>query len=298
AVRFHPATFQGTPEPKDEPAGENPPAGAILDYRLAADAAPLTLEIFDGGGRLVRRFSSEEKRRTADLAKIQVAPDWVPEPRPPAGRAGMHRFVWDLHHAVPDVLHDPESRREASGPWAAPGRYTVRLTAAGVRREQPLTVVRDPRVPAADTDLVQQLELALRIQTERVRLAEAIRRGDALAKSAAAARPSARGAAGELDGFLRRVEHVVGKRPVPGEEEPDESEGPPSLRTSAAALQRLQQAVESADAAPTPDALKGFENRRDAASQSMASWEELLRTDLPRVDRALAAAGAKALGAE
>ncbi len=34
AFRIHPASFQGTPFPKDEPAGENPPNGAILDYYL------------------------------------------------------------------------------------------------------------------------------------------------------------------------------------------------------------------------------------------------------------------------
>jgi hypothetical protein len=88
----------------------------------------------------------------------------------------------------------------------------------------------------------------------------------------------------------------VGKRPVPGGEEDDESEGPPSLRTAGSALQRLEQAVESADAAPTPDAVKGLEQRREAAGRSMAAWEELLRTDLPRVNRALTAAGVGTLG--
>jgi photosystem II stability/assembly factor-like uncharacterized protein len=296
AVRLHPAAFQGTPEPKDEPSAENPPAGAILDYALAADAAPVTLEILDGAGQVVRRFSSEEKGRAADVTKIQVSPDWVPTPSPPPASAGAHRFVWDLHHALPEALRDRESRREESGPWAAPGRYTARLTAAGARREQPLAVVRDPRVPASDADLILQLELALEIQKERVRLAEAVRRGDALAKSAAAVRPSARAAAEELDRFAKHLERVVGKRPVPGEEEIDESEGPLSLRTAGSALQRLEQTVESADTAPTPDAVKGFEHRREAAERSMAAWEELLRTDLPRVNRALAAAGVGALG--
>ena len=298
AVRLHPAAFQGTPDPLDEPSAENPPPGAILDYTLTPDAAaPVTLEIVNGAGEIVRRFSSADPPKTTDLSRIQVAPEWAPPPAPLSAAAGMHRFVWDLRHALPDALHDPQSRREETGPLAAPGRYTVRLTAAGVRREQPLTLVRDPRVPASDADLAAQLDLALKIQAERVRLAEAIRRGDALAHAASALRASAKSAAGEIDRLANRLERVVGKRPVPGEEETEDSEGPPSLRAAASSLQRLGQAVQSADAAPTPDALEGFRHRRETAARSMAEWEELLRTDLARVNRALAGAGLKPLGA-
>ncbi|HYK41965.1 MAG TPA: hypothetical protein VE007_06195 [Thermoanaerobaculia bacterium] len=299
AVRIHPAPFQGTPDPLDEPSGENPPAGALLDYTLPAGvSAPVTLEIVNAAGEPVRRFSSVDPPKTADLGKIQVAPEWVPPALAPSAVPGMHRFVWDLRHALPEALHDPQSRREESGPLAAPGLYTVRLTAGGLRREQPLRIVRDPRLAASDADLASQLDLALKIQAERVRLAQAIRRGDALTKSAAALRSRAKAGGDELDRLAKRVERVVGKRPVPGEEDSEEGEGAPSLRTAASSLQRLSQTIQTADAAPTPDALKGFENRRETAARSMAQWEELLRTDLPRVNRALAGAGLEPLRAE
>src|SRR5207245_7332498 len=48
-----------TPLPPDEPRAPNPPDGAILDYFLPAPAA-VTLEILDGRGKLVRRFSRED----------------------------------------------------------------------------------------------------------------------------------------------------------------------------------------------------------------------------------------------
>ena len=49
-----------TPWPPELPAGENPPPGAILDYFLAADAAsPVTLDILDASGAVVRTYSSE-----------------------------------------------------------------------------------------------------------------------------------------------------------------------------------------------------------------------------------------------
>ena len=51
-----------TPLPPEEPAGKNPPMARLFDYYLQADAAgPVTLEIIDGGGKVVRRFSSDDK---------------------------------------------------------------------------------------------------------------------------------------------------------------------------------------------------------------------------------------------
>ena len=44
-----------TPLPPDEPAGQNPPDGALLNYVLRAPAKLLTLEILDKAGQVVRR---------------------------------------------------------------------------------------------------------------------------------------------------------------------------------------------------------------------------------------------------
>src|SRR5438067_13655407 len=44
-----------TPLPPDEPATPNPPDGAIIDYYLkSASTGPISLEILDGAGRVVR----------------------------------------------------------------------------------------------------------------------------------------------------------------------------------------------------------------------------------------------------
>jgi hypothetical protein len=47
-----------TPLPPDEPAGQNPPDGAIVNYWLPSDARSVTLEILDGAGKVVRRYES------------------------------------------------------------------------------------------------------------------------------------------------------------------------------------------------------------------------------------------------
>src|SRR5207253_1431408 len=60
----------------EEPHGTNPPAGAVIDYLLRATpppAGPVTVEIRDARGNVVRRFSSDDR----------AAPPPPPPPRPP-----------------------------------------------------------------------------------------------------------------------------------------------------------------------------------------------------------------------
>jgi hypothetical protein len=51
-----------TPLPPEEPAGQNPPDGAIINYFLKeTPSGPITLEVFDSKNQLVRRYSSDDK---------------------------------------------------------------------------------------------------------------------------------------------------------------------------------------------------------------------------------------------
>src|SRR6185436_5073853 len=50
-----------TPLPPDEPASENPPDGAVIDYYVGpAGASVVTLEIRDAAGSVVRHYSSAD----------------------------------------------------------------------------------------------------------------------------------------------------------------------------------------------------------------------------------------------
>src|SRR5206468_757517 len=50
-----------TPLPPEEPAGHNPPDGAVIDYFLKSPSAgPITLEILDSQNKVVRRFTSTD----------------------------------------------------------------------------------------------------------------------------------------------------------------------------------------------------------------------------------------------
>ncbi|HEV2232038.1 MAG TPA: glycoside hydrolase, partial [Terriglobia bacterium] len=67
AYRIKRDTYTDTPLPPDEPTGQNPPDGAVLNYFLAAPASgPVTLEILDAQGKLVRRFSSADQPEVSE----------------------------------------------------------------------------------------------------------------------------------------------------------------------------------------------------------------------------------------
>jgi photosystem II stability/assembly factor-like uncharacterized protein len=293
AVRLNPARFQGTPQPKDEPAPDNPPAGAILDYFLSSPSK-VTLEILDGSGRLLRRFSSGEKPEPPDTGKIDVTPDWVAPAPPPSAEAGAHRIAWDLRSAPPEELGPTFSRRN-NGLLAPPGRYLVRLTAGGMTLTQPLDVRRDPRIPSSDADLARQFEAGREIEEARRRVAVAL-------GQAAGLRRQVRALAGRvpagIDEFSRELDRLAGP-PLPEEEQFDEAVGEPdSLHAVAVSLRRLEESVESADAAPTPGELSALQRLRGETAESLSRWQELTTADLSRVNAALEAAGLSPLRAD
>ncbi len=162
-----------TPLPPDEPGGENPPDGAIIDYCLKADAAgPVTLEILDAGGKLVRRYSSGDKPveiPTAEAAPLPLY--WYRPPQALKTAAGMHRFLWDMHYqplpggggrggglGMAAIAHNTAPAPNSI--WVAPGNYTVRLTVDGKALTQPITVRMDPRVKTPAAGLAKQSELS------------------------------------------------------------------------------------------------------------------------------------------
>lgn len=146
AIRVRDNMFLDTPILPEEPTGQNPPDGAILDYVLKQDAQDVVLEIVDKEGRRVRKYTSKDKPEVLDTASMQYPTYWFRPPQNIGTSTGHHRFVWDLRYAPP-----VGSRRELSisavyrntptgpqGPYVMPGRYTVRLTVDGTALEQPL----------------------------------------------------------------------------------------------------------------------------------------------------------------
>ena len=288
-----------TPLPPEEPAGENPPDGAILDYLLrAAPAEPVTLEIFDATGKLVRRYASDDRLEAVDPAALAVPTYWVRPPRSLSAAAGTHRFVWDLRypppatlertHPISAIVHDTPA--EPLGPFVLPGEYHVKLSAAGRSWTQPLTVRMDPRVPVAPERLAEQLALARGIVDAMGRDAAALARVKALRARLASLPAGARqGALGPAVAALDAKAKELGE----GSEDGPRSQGTNLTRLNGD-LARLLDVVEGADAAPTTQAHAAWAGLEKSLAPLLARWSELQAKDVPALDRQLQQAGVPA----
>ena len=195
AVRFGGGSRRG------EDAGENPPCCLTVSYWLRQRVTtPVTLEVRDGSGKVIRSFASagpapdttkatdataktgqprdtlaEKPRGSRPLADDTLA--FIPADSVLPSRAGLNRFVWNLRYPptreVRGVVNDEGT---TAGPVVAPGTFTVRLTVDGRSQDQPVVVRPDPRSRATQADYEAQVALALQVQQTTNDLSEAVGR--------------------------------------------------------------------------------------------------------------------------
>ncbi len=300
AFRVRRSTYTDTPMPPDEPAGQNPPDGAILDYFLAQPAAgPVTIEILDAQGKLVRKFSSEDKpdQTQEELAKQLIPLYWIRPQKIISAEAGMHRWLWDLHYPSPVALHHEypisavpqDTPRNPLGPRALPGTYSVKFTASGKSFSEPLTVRMDPRVKTPQDALRALFQMQTSLASMMTRGSEAIAQArsahEQLEKASAGATDPVKNAIESLD---KKIAAVLEAAPAPAGQKPAALE--PTLTQVAGNIAPLYAEIDRADAAPTPaqsQALASIE--RDFAS-TIKRWDSLRSSDIPALNRQLKSA--------
>jgi photosystem II stability/assembly factor-like uncharacterized protein len=292
AYRVRPGSDEGTPIPFDEPQAENPPSGAVLDYYLKEKhRESVQLEIFDAAGKSVRRFASTDEAPKTNPDELDIPMYWVHDAEPLSAEAGMHRFVWDLRYAFAGPRR--RSRRGGGGPIALPGRYTVKLTAAGETMSAPLVVAMDPRVKTSRGDLEQQFQLASKLAARVGEFSAAVTWADDLQKQIVARTKEAEGETelvAALADLEKKVAAVAGRGvgggfgffgfAVPGN-------GPTTLRQVQTAMGALMGIIESADTAPSADAAAASEKWEAAGKATLARWEEIQTKELGRVNSLL-----------
>jgi photosystem II stability/assembly factor-like uncharacterized protein len=156
-----------TPLPQEEPGGENPPDGAIIDYYLKENATSgVLLEIKDAKGNIVRRYGSQDKPYI--IPPVNIPLYWVRPQQILSASQGAHRFMWDMHYtpldlaaAYPMGATYQNTAPAKTSPWVMPGAYTATLTVDGKSFTKQFTVTMDPRVHIAFKALQQQHDLAL-----------------------------------------------------------------------------------------------------------------------------------------
>ncbi len=290
ALRVRWSMNTDTPLPPDEPAGENPPDGAMIDYFLPEDASgPVTLEIQDAKGGLIRRYASTDPLPVLDESKLRIPSYWVRPPQPLRAVKGLHRFLWDLHLA-PQPGADAEypmtaiyrnTAPAATSPWVPPGAYTVVLTVNGQSLRQPLAVKMDPRVKATPADLARQFELSRQLSELRAQLSPVGRQYEALVEKLPEEQKRAASSAAEplLATLAQKLEALA----------------PPTRgrRSSPHSLHLLNQVgqlfemIQDVDAAPTPFVQKLAVETLAAAPSVLARWRAIVADDLTALNAQL-----------
>jgi len=295
-----------TPLPPDEPAGENPPDGAVLHYWLKGDqAGPVILEILDGEGALIRRYASTDPVEPID-PNLNVPTYWLRPSRSLSARAGLHRFVWDLHYTplpggrglpIAAVAHNTVPVPNA--PWVMPGGYTVKLTVGGKSYTQSLRVRMDPRVTTPEAGIAQQFALSKEMYDGMVAVNDALGRlreiraqvGDRLGRAPKGALTDS------LQAFDARVQALEGASggfgrgggPAAGAGDGGTLGG--ASRGMSQILGRLQ----AADVTPMARSVDAVTAQRQVTANVLARGTALETQDLATLNRQLQQAGLAAI---
>ncbi len=287
-----------TPIPPEEPMGQNPPDGAIINYQLKSDASEVTLEIFDQANKLVRRYASNDPPEMID-EKTQAYPSyWFRPARVLSAKAGMQRWTWDLHYASPEgfprsypmtaIYRDTPS--QPVGPTVLPGEYTVKLTANGKSFTQPLTIKMDPRVTTPPEGLASMFELSTRSSEgiNKIRVAQAEVRQ--LREQLQSLKARATGpVADSMAALEKKVTPFEGRSS--GLDAFGGSSREPGLAGLSFNLLSLMNLVEGADVAPTAQAVAASEELQRTLTELLSRWNEVKTRDVKALNDQLRQAG-------
>jgi photosystem II stability/assembly factor-like uncharacterized protein len=284
AIRVRWNLYTDTPLPPDEPAGENPPDGAAIDYYLSKAAKDVEIEIRDAAGRLVRRYRSDDKLPPVKDTN-NVPAYWIRPPQPLSAGAGTHRFLWDLHYTpVAGVRTDyPISavyRNTApvpTSPWVQPGNYKIALRVDGKEYLQTLTVVMDPRVKTPSTGIDRQFDLSMKLYESRLKLEPISEQINSLASQLEEARkqnvsPDLLAKIDKLSAKLNDLAGAANRRP--------------GAQLSLGVIDRiatLLDHLQEVDAAPTASVESATAETLIAAEKAIADWKKLVDIEIPEM---------------
>ncbi len=284
-----------TPLPPDEPAGENPPDGAMIDYYLDKNASgEVKLEIKDDKGNVLRRYSSTD-RIPAVKDTNNVPAYWLRPPQILSRETGTHRFMWDLHYApvqgveptYPIAAVYRNTAPNATAPWVMPDNYTVVLTVGSKTYTQPLAVKIDPRVKTSVADLQKQFDLSKQLYDNWLQLQPINERiGSLIAQLAKAKERAGQNAAlaASVDALGKKLNEVAGAT----------QNTPLGAALSLAVLGKLQtlfDQMQEVDLAPTTQVQTAAADVNRESQTAAERWRQIELQELPALNRSLRAAG-------
>jgi photosystem II stability/assembly factor-like uncharacterized protein len=292
---YAPATAYRMQNPDEAPpkpilVGQNPPAGAVIDFFVKAPPkGETTIEILDGQGQVIRKYSSLKD----EVPDEPLDPDDKKPEKEIKVEAGLNRFVWNLRYESANRVPGYylwEYNGGARGPLALPGNYQVRLTVDGKSQTAPLEVKLDPRVLVSQADLEKQFNLLLQVREQLNRVYTAVNQiEDVRAQTDSMKRrlppdESARTVAASADTLVGKLvsvrEPLINLRISANE---DSLAYHPEIDGQLAFLAMIVSA--GCDCAPTDAAVKRFAELREQTNKAIASWEDLQKTDVAAFQR-------------
>lgn len=138
---------------------------AVFYYTLK-DSNDIKIEVLDAKNTLIQTFIGSTNK--PKIESREEDEEDIRKPNPPSVKIGLNRFEWNLRY--PDastfkgmILWSASVR----GPLAPPGKYQVRLTAAGKTTTQPFEIKMDPRVKGVtNTDAEERFKLAMLVHQQ------------------------------------------------------------------------------------------------------------------------------------
>ena len=300
ALRVRADENKDTPLPPETPLGENPPAGAVIDYWLGAGPrGPVVLEIRDAAGRTVARFASNDRPVRPDADRY-FARGWTRPPEALATAPGLNRFVWNLRYPRPDAIRYAYSiaavwGRDTPvaplGPYVLPGEYQVLLSVDGRTYTAALSVRQDPRTNAPTADLQASLGLSQRVGAGLARARQGYgemkavqAQLDALAPPPPGPRTTAKDRAGLLPDQVRTMASGLRQPPAPGQLAFDDIDG---------RLAGVEADLEATDAAPTPAQAAVVDDALVNLQSAWTRWSAFKSGALTALNASLRAEGRK-----
>jgi photosystem II stability/assembly factor-like uncharacterized protein len=296
AVRVRANENKDTPPPPETPLGQNPPAGAVIDYQLGVSAkGPVTLDILDHDGKLVRHFSSGDKPARLDVERY-FAKGWLNTPVALSAAAGAHRFVWDLRYPRPQAVKygysiaatwDSDTPVVPEGPLALPGNYQLVLGVNGKSYRAPLVLAMDPRVKVDRNELAAGLVFSHNIGATLQRVWQGYGELQSVREQLDALDKKLGTDAAHKD-LLAAVDALRTKTAplVSGS-----GEMAPNLAAMNDALIAIATDVEGADRAPTTGQQQVLMQYQSNLDKTLGQWQMIRTTALAKLNDQLRAAG-------
>lgn len=292
AYRVRWSMYPDTPLPPEEPAGQNPPDGAIINYYLKEKAkGTVTLEILDESQKLIRKFTSDDKPYPIP-EDVNIPLYWIRPQEVLSATRGSHRFMWDQHYAPLDVPASypisatyGQTTPEFTSPWALPGNYTVTLTVNGVSTTQSLKIVMDPRVKTSMTDLQTQHDLSVSCYQNRKQVLIALEEVGRMRQQIKLVRPTAKG---KLADQLTAIDQALAKM-----ESAPRGVAVANLGRLNDIYGSLVSLFQETDMVPTTQGKVGVIEAQAQFDKVMLEWKGWKEKDLMSLNKQLKSAGLK-----